>query len=164
MFNFFLAQVHSITESAPDELLHWIGVFHLIFLHFPIALILSAVFADFLYLCCKKQVFFDASRLMILFAAISVVPTVITGIAYSAQMHYQGIMVIYFWLHFALGIWIALFSITATILRELHINKKISTLSGYYACMVILFFSVIATGFFGGEMSFGPNYFVESGN
>lgn len=153
------AHFQGAAEGVYGKLIHWIGNFHLIFLHFPIALIITTACADLLFLYSKKPLFSEASRLMILCTAISAILTVLTGFAFAYQMHYEGILATFYWLHLSLGILIALLAVVAVFLRELHANKKLTSLRAYYFCIVALFISVNATGFFGGEMTFGLNYF-----
>lgn len=149
-------------HNAAGTIGGWIqrlGNLHLIFLHFPIALLLSAAIADLLFIWFRKPLFFEASRSMLLFGAFSAIPTVLTGMALAYGSHYEGILATFFWLHFFLGIGITLLAFFALILRERHRKNKIETLKGYYLCMALLFITVNATGFFGGMMTFGIDFF-----
>ena len=56
-----------------------IGKLHVILVHFPIALALSAVLADFLYAITRKEFFRISGMYCLILAAIAIIPTVYTG-------------------------------------------------------------------------------------
>ena len=63
--------------------LQWLGSFHMIFLHFPVALINMVAISEFLFVIAKKPVFEISSRFMLIAAAITAPPTAMLGLIYS---------------------------------------------------------------------------------
>lgn len=132
-----------------------IGRFHLVFLHFPIALIVMTVLAEFLWIWYRNPVFHHAARVMILAAAVFVVPTVCLGFAYSYGNHYEGLSYDLFVWHRYFGCVTAGLAIIAAILKERYVRESDFSPVSYYACLFFLFFSVSLTGAFGGSLTFG---------
>ncbi|MCE5293196.1 MAG: hypothetical protein LLF94_01105, partial [Chlamydiales bacterium] len=87
-----------------DEILSWLGNFHLILLHFPIALVCMVVIAELLFFWQKNPLYDNAGRFMLLAAAVMAIPTVLTGFAYGYNAQYEGVMASYFWWHRFFGI------------------------------------------------------------
>lgn len=138
--------------------MQWIGNFHFIFLHFPIALIVMTVISECLFWKYKNPFFDHASRFMLIAAAVSTIPTVLTGFAFSYGVAYEGNIADLFWWHRFLGIFIAALSFLTVIFKELTVRKTIR--SSIYSCsLAILFIFINITGYLGGEMTFGPHYF-----
>lgn len=133
--------------------MQWIGNFHLIFLHFPIALIIMTVISECLSFKYKNLFFNHASRFMLIAATVSTIPTLITGLAFSYGVSYEGNMADFFWWHRFLGIFIAALSLFTVILKELTVRKSLRP-TNYYISLSILFISVNITGYLGGEITF----------
>lgn len=145
------------TESAvnqyagrPQTWLQWLGSFHFIFLHFPIALIVITVVSEGLFVLYSSPIFDGASRFMLISAAILSFPTALLGLAYSYTAPYDGLLADFLWWHMWLGFTTAIFAIIVAFLREYGRNKI------YYACLFLLFLLVNITGYLGGGMTFGP--------
>jgi len=128
-----------------------IGSFHLILLHFPIALINMLAVSESLLAWYKKPIFEYASRFLIISAAILSTPTALLGLIYSYSASYEGLMETFLLWHMWFGISTAALAIGVAFIREC-----IGPNSLYYFCMVLLVLMVNITGFFGGEMTFGP--------
>lgn len=149
---------HMETESSKDthsKIVHWFGNFHLIFLHFPIALIVMTVVSELLFCWYGFPVFDQSSRFMIIAAAITTIPTALFGFALAYEAHYEGILFSFFWWHRIFGVFTTLLTIVAAILREDYSGKRWA-MKAYYICLAIVFLSVNLTGYLGGAMSFGP--------
>lgn len=132
-----------------------IGRFHFIFLHFPIALIVMTVVAEWLWIWFASSLFSHAARFMILSAAIFALPTALLGLALGYGQNYEGISLdLYVW-HRYFGFLTAGLAILAAILRERYLQKYSTSLVGYYVCLFLLFLSVSLTGAFGGSLAFG---------
>lgn len=140
-------------SDSYNKIIHWLGNFHPIFLHFPIALIAMTVISELLLFWFGNPLFDHASRFMIIAAAITVIPTALFGFAYGYHAHYEGDLATLFEWHQFSGIFTTLFTIAAATLRELHSSRRI-----YYICLTIIFISVNLTAYFGGEMTFGPGH------
>lgn len=143
-----------VGEDAYSKIIQLLGNLHPIFLHFPIALIIMTVISELLFFWCGSSLFDHASRFMIIAAAISAIPTALSGFAFGYDAHYEGILSDFFWWHRFLGVLTTLFTIAAAALKELHSRKQWHTMKAYYICLAIIFISVNLTGFLGGEMTF----------
>lgn len=139
-------------ENKSIEFVRWIGNLHLIFLHFPIALIIMTVISELLHLITKNVLFDHASRFMIISAAIFSVPTIIFGFALAYQVPYEGLLSTFYIWHQSLGIFTAILCIWTALLR---ISQMKSSLRVYSVCLALLLISVTVTGFFGGGLAFG---------
>jgi hypothetical protein len=129
----------------------WIGSFHLIFLHFPIALINMLAISEILLIWYKQQIFEFSSRFLLISSAILAPITALLGFIYSYSTPYSGLMEIFLFWHMWFGISTAIFSIFLVFIR-----KKIGLGKPYYIWLVLLLLMVNIAGFFGGEMTFGP--------
>lgn len=149
---------HHVNMMENDNLKSWlnsIGRFHLIFLHFPIALITMTVAAEILWVWFRNPLFDQAARFMLISAAIFVIPTVLLGWAFSYGQQYEGLQLeLYEW-HRYFGCLTAALAILATFLRERYRKRYTSSLTAYYICLFFLFISVSLTGTFGGSLAFG---------
>lgn len=156
-----IAQLEHPAEPAPvftsttdaEKILHWLGNFHPILLHFPIALILMTVVAEILFNWYKNPLFDHAARFMIIAAAISAIPTALFGLAWGYNSHYVGdFQTIFFW-HRALGLSTAVLAVLTATLRSKQQGR-----GAYYICLTLLFILVSLAAFLGGELTFGLNH------
>jgi len=140
---------------SPGNWLESIGRFHLLFLHFPIALTVMTVAAELLWLWFANPLFSNAARFMIVAAAMFAFPTALLGLAFGASHHYEGLELdLYEW-HRLFGLLTAGLAIAAAVLRERCVRVESSSTVGYYLCLFLLFLSVSLTGAFGGSLAFG---------
>lgn len=116
-----------------------IGRFHLIFLHFPIALIVMTVVAECLSIWFDNPLFPQAARFMIVAAAIFAPITALLGLAYGYGQHYEGFSLDLFVWHRYFGLLTAALAIFAAILRERYIRRHSTSLVTYY--ITLFFFS-----------------------
>jgi uncharacterized membrane protein len=141
-----------------DSLAYWLhvlGRFHLIFLHFPIALIVMTVVAEWLWLWQEKVVFDHAARFMILGAAVFAPFTALLGFALSYDMPYEGLSLDLFQWHRYFGVLTAGLTVVTAILRERFSRELTNSLTAYYFCLFVLFICINLTGTFGGILAFG---------
>ena len=141
----------TLQQGRPTSWTQWIGSFHLILLHFPIALIYMLAISELLWVWCKKPMFESSSRFLMISVAIITPPTALLGLIYSYSASYEGLMETFLWWHMWFGILTATLAITLAFIKE-----KIGTTKFYYVGLFILFLIVNITGFFGGGMTFGP--------
>lgn len=141
--------------ASPENWLASIGHFHLLFLHFPIALIVMTAVAELLWIWFKNPLFTHAARFMILAAAIFALPTALLGLALGYSSHFEGEQLdLYAW-HRNFGLMTAGLAILTAILRERCVAEKTSSATGYYLSLFVLFIFVSLTGAFGGDLAFG---------
>lgn len=141
--------------GRPQSWMQWVGGFHFIILHFPIALICMTGISELLFVYYRESIFDSASRFMLITAAITSIPTALFGLIYSYTVSYEGLLVDFIWWHMWLGIATAIFAIIVALIRE---GKGTSKL--YYACLFLLFLLVNITGMFGGGLTFGPYHML----
>ncbi|NGX50717.1 MAG: hypothetical protein K1060chlam2_00567 [Chlamydiae bacterium] len=133
----------------------WIGNFHPILLHFPIALIVMTAVAELIGMKSPSPLFKQAARFMISAAALTALPTALLGLAYGYDVSYDELHSLLFWWHRSLGLSTALLALITASFKELQIRGKIGR-SAYLICLTLLLLLVTATAFLGGEMTFGP--------
>lgn len=151
-------EIFTVKSQSPDHLAHWlnqIGRFHLLMLHFPIALIVMTVVAEWLWIWYRNPIFDHAARFMILAAAIVAPPTALLGLALGYGQSYDGLSLdLYVW-HRYFGLLTAGLAIITAILKERYVREYGPSLTNYYICLFLLFISVSLTGAFGGGLAFG---------
>jgi uncharacterized membrane protein len=141
--------------DKPQSFAQWLGGFHFIILHFPIALINMTAFAEVLYSRYKKPIYDYSATFMIVTAAILALPTAIFGNIYSTTGVYEGLLADFLQWHMIFGISTAILAIFVAYLK---IQKEQSRL--YYASLLLLFLIVNITGMLGGGMTFGPYHML----
>lgn len=140
---------HSDTFSL-EAIYHKSGVLHLLLLHFPIALLVTTVLAELLYIW-KRDIFYDhAAKFLIISAVIFSIPTVFFGLALAASQDYGSIMGPTLEWHKYCGIITGILITITAIIRE----KKPSSWS-YFFFLLASFLMVNVTGYLGGILTFG---------
>jgi uncharacterized membrane protein len=137
--------------GRPQTWIQWIGSFHFILVHFPIALIMMTGISEILLVWWQMPIFDYACRFMIIAAAVLAVPTALLGLIYSYTATYSGLLADFIWWHMWAGITTAILAIIVAFIRERYGISKL-----YYFCLILLFLLVNITGFFGGGVTFGP--------
>jgi uncharacterized membrane protein len=139
-------------EGRPTTWTQWVGSFHLILLHFPIALINMLGISELLLVWLNRPIFDFSSRFLSVSSSVISPPTALLGLVYSYSASYEGLMEIFLWWHMWLGLLTAIFAVIVVLIREggVGIGKL------YYGCLFLLFSLVNIAGFFGGGMTFGP--------
>lgn len=133
--------------------MQWIGETHLIFLHFPIALIIMTAISDFLFYWKKKTIFDQASLFMLYAAAIWTIPTVLSGLSLGYEASYTGILADFYQWHRALGIVLLFATFFVLALRKLNYFRA------YYIGILCLVVLVTIIGALGGGLAFGLEVF-----
>lgn len=148
---------HDATEldNGYEKFIKWIGNFHPIAIHFPIALIIMSAFAEFLFILYPYPIFSHSSRFMIVAAAITAPLAALLGLAYGYDANYSGVLSDIFWWHRFLGISTAILAFITALINELNVRKIIENSLWYRIALFISVILVTITGFLGGEMTFG---------
>ena len=111
------SQFGDVKEAGDSKSwIQWIGSFHLVFLHFPIALINMLAISEVLLICYRQQIFEFSSRFLFISAAILTPPTALLGFIYSYSVSYSGLMKTYLIWHMWFGISTAMFSLITLVL------------------------------------------------
>jgi len=143
-------------------IIHWIGNFHPVVLHFPIAMITMAGIAELLNTRHPGSLYANSSRFMILTAAIVTLPNALLGLALGYEVSYPGPLSDVFWWHGACGFTTAGFALFVAWLRERYERSRDpSTLSSYRTWLAFLVLLVLSTAYLGGEMTWGLNHFFK---
>lgn len=142
-------------EGRPATWTEWIGGFHLIFLHFPIALVNMLALSELLFIWLKSPLYEASSRFLVVSAAIISLPTAVLGLIYSYSASYVGLMASFLWWHMWLGISAAVLAIAAAFIRE---GKGVGKL--YYISLFMLFLVLNIGTSLGGGMTFGPYHML----
>lgn len=143
-------------NDSDNKIIRWLGHFHPIFLHFPIALIVMTVISELCFYFYAIPLFDHASRFMIIAAALTSIPTVLFGFALGYDTHYEAVLVNLFWWHRFFGVFTMLLIIATATLRELSIRKRWNLTKIYYGCLALSFLTIAITAYLGGELTFGP--------
>jgi len=160
-----IAQVHQhgldpiATPTTLKFWIQWIGNFHPIILHFPIALIVMTGFAELCNAFKPSHMFQNAARFMLFFAAVTALPTALLGLAYATHESHDGSIFLIFWWHRFTGIATAVLAIIVCILKELQFREKIKPVL-YFIFLIGLIALITVTGFLGGEMTFGIGHLI----
>lgn len=141
--------MHDLTKAY----LNWLGSFHYVFLHFPIALTIMTACAELLYLKTGDILYRNSAQFMLSAAVVFVIPTALLGLALSYGAAYPEPFDFFFFWHRLLGIFTVCWAILTIIVRNIRYGIA------YAICLSILVLSVFFTGFFGGNLAFGQETF-----
>ncbi len=155
IFSSSTPQPADMQMGRPLNWMQWIGNFHFMFLHFPIALIMMTGVSEILWAWSQRPIFDYASRFMLIAAAILGIPTALLGLILSFVTSFSGLLGSFVWWHMWAGISTALFAIIVVFIRQ---RKGVSKL--YYVNFFVLFLLVNITGYLGGGMTFGPYHIL----
>ncbi|BBM87058.1 DUF2231 domain-containing protein [Candidatus Uabimicrobium amorphum] len=148
------------SQQKHFNFLHFMSKFHPPSTHFPIALILSAMFFEVLFWWKKKSIFQEMARIMVLMAALMSVVTVVLGWFAGTFSSYPGELGSVLEVHRWLGTSTGIFIIITSIFSELYHRKKENRYKVIYKfSLCISSMLVIATGHFGGTLIYGLNYY-----
>ena len=99
----------SIKMDPVDRAVRWLGKFHLLLLHFPIALVLAAGFAEFLSLRQRNSAPSEVVRYCISLGALAAIPTAALGWLHAASGNGIGspqILMAHRWLGTLAAVWL----------------------------------------------------------
>lgn len=138
-------------NGESGSFIHWIGNFHPVLLHFPIALITMTGIAELLFSYSSRPIFDNAARFMILVAALVAIPTALCGLAWSYGSDYGLYENLLDW-HRIFGLSTTLLAIITAYMREYKGRS-----AAYAISLVFAVIFVTVTGFMGGSLTFGIN-------
>lgn len=136
--------------SGIERTVRWIGSFHPLAVHFPIALILTTVLAELLFYSTGSVLYGHAAKFMIVTAAFAALPTALLGLANAYGVDYGPDLENTLWWHRFLGFAVVLLSTTTAFLKVFQ--EKTGKRLIYFTALFLLAFVVSFTGYLGGEM------------
>jgi mono/diheme cytochrome c family protein len=143
--------------SIVDRTLRWLGKFHLLVLHLPIALMLAAGVAEMLSVWRGSRVPSQTVLFCLTLAAIAVVPTVALGWLHATAGNGIGspqLLSAHRWVGTVAGVWVIVTALCAQRDARLGLRSRSS-----HVALIIGIALVVATAHFGGLMAHGSNFF-----
>jgi mono/diheme cytochrome c family protein len=145
--------------AAPTgpHFLHWLGKFHLLFLHFPIALLVAAAAAEGWSVVRRSRIPEPAVRLCVLLGAASTVVTVVLGWLHAGSGYGAGtprLLSTHRWLGTGAGLWV----VAAAVFSESDARRGARSRH----TRVLLFVGALLIGLaghFGGLLAHGEDFF-----
>jgi mono/diheme cytochrome c family protein len=112
-----------VSLSPTDRAVRFLGKFHLLLLHFPIALLVAAGVAEVLASWRGSREPSPTVQFCLALAAVTVVPTVILGWLYAASGNgFGSLLTIHRWLGTSVGVWVIGTALYAW--RDAHRGKR----------------------------------------
>lgn len=136
--------------TGNEAWIHWAGQYHVIFVHFPIALIILAGVSELLFSWKKDPNYDFVTRFLLIASAILVIPTVLSGLSLEESGSVPEAMN-------EIIEWHEIFGLTTLILifLTLFIRYWNGRSSLYFWSLAVLILSVIITSHLGGLVAFG---------
>lgn len=148
---FDLGAIDKGIPPSMGPLIQWFGNFHPIFLHFPIVLILLAGLTELLYAWNKNPFYDFVIKFMLVAAAIFIIPTVLSGLAFQEGVTLDESNRTILWWHRFFGIVTLILTFVTLLIRISHGRHGL-----YFVSLILLIGSVLTTSYLGGLMTFGP--------
>ncbi len=154
---------HATGHGQPHgmgRLIRFVGKFHSVAVHFPVALIVVAALAEVLAFVTKKSLFRDAARFSLVVGAMVGIAAVAVGWSAGAFTNYPTELSRTFVLHKWLGTCIGVLLVVAAILCEVyHRRGSRAAGAGYRLILAVAVVLIGLTGHFGGILVYGPGHY-----
>lgn len=152
---------HGQTADAGSgfNLLPFLGRFHILIIHFPIALLTMGGFFEVVNMLRRKSLLDPIIRIMIAFGALSSIVAVTLGLMNAIEAQYSGTLASILWWHRALGIVAMIAALATWVLVEKR--SRIKSESGYKPARIAILSTamlIAITAHFGGSLVFGWSY------
>ena len=149
-------------EAAPDEpieILPYLGRFHVVTVHFPIALLLVGALLELVGVAAPKSRAQASVPLFIGLGALSALVAAPLGLAHAIENTYSGDLGGVFWWHRALGIAVAILAVVAFGAVAMRGRKESPARAGAPTLLVLATaLLTFITGHLGGSLVFGWDY------
>lgn len=143
--------------SAEKHFLDWLGKFHVMVIHFPIALLLAAAAGEVWSAWRRIRQPAPAVRFCVLLGAISAIVAAALGWLHAASGYGLDSPVILAW-HRSFGTATAVLSVILAVLSE--IDSRRGTRSWWFRLLLLLVALLVAVaGYFGGRLAYGGDFF-----
>lgn len=151
---------HQHDHNDVHNLWRYLGKFHPMAIHFPIALIMVALLAEILAIITQNQFFPQAARFNISLAAIGVLVATLLGWAAGAFAQFQGelsqVLILHRWIGTITAVWILL---TFGFSEMSHRTDKDKWQRIYKVFLLIGTILIGITAHFGGSLVYGIGYY-----
>jgi len=142
-------------------LLPWLGRFHIIIIHFPIALISIGALFEIIGWLGRKPGFEIVVRTTIGLGALSAVVSVLLGLANAIEADYNGTLAWVFLWHRALGIATAVAGLLAWFALEYRVRQPSPRRIVAARVFILIAAALVGiTGHFGGSLVYGWEYLL----
>lgn len=154
------ASDHALENEAGfgNRLLAWLGRFHPVIIHFPIALLIAGAIAECLHLVWSKDWLTASVRFVVLFAAASAVPAAILGWLNAAYGSQPEDLAQTLFLHRWIGTTAAVLAVVTAVLSER--SRRGGSLIAFRVVLLTTAALIGLTGHLGGTLIFGEGYFA----
>jgi len=154
--------VNTATDSpsvpaAKKSLLDWLGNFHVIMIHFPIALLLAAAAGELWFAWKRVRQPSPAVRFCVLLGACSAIVAAVLGWLHAASGYGASSPSILAW-HRWLGTAIGAGSVILAVLSEIDGRRGVRSWR-FRLLLFLVALLVVMAGYFGGLMVYGEGYF-----
>jgi len=137
-----------------------LGRFHVVVIHFPIALLLMAALLEVAGLLRTSWRSDRTVRILIGFGAVAAVVAMALGLIHGMGADYPGFLGTVFWWHRALGIATAAAAVLTWLLVERRYRVPHAGRGVASGAVLLTAALVAATGHFGGSLVFGWNFLI----
>ncbi len=151
---------HTGEVHGVNRLVRFLGKFHPLVVHFPIALILVTALAEVLVLI-QGGTFYTAARFCLILAALGAIVAMLLGLAAEDFAHFSGKFNEVLETHELFGVITTINIVVAAIVSEIARRTKRQNI--YHLYRVLLLSAVILvsiTGYYGGTLVYGPHHFT----
>ncbi len=143
--------------SAEKHFLHWLGKFHVMVIHFPIALLLAAAVGEVWSAWRRIRQPIPAVRFCVLLGAISAIVAAVLGWFHAASGYGLDSPLILAW-HRRFGTATAVGSVILAVLSK--IDSRRGTRSWWFRLLLLVVALLVAeAGYFGGRLVYGDDFF-----
>ncbi len=151
---------HSEQVAGFSRFVRFIGKFHPVAVHFPIALVLAGAFAELVLILTGRGFFADAARFSVIGSALGATVAVPLGWAAGMFANYpgelSGVLSVHRWVGTAAGVVIV---ITAVLSELSRARQTTGWIWGYRVALLAAVFLAGVTGHFGGILIYGSGYY-----
>jgi uncharacterized membrane protein/mono/diheme cytochrome c family protein len=143
--------------AAKRQFLDWLGNFHVVVIHFPIALLLAAAAGELWFAWRRVRQPSPAVRFCVLLGTGSAIVAAVLGWLHAATGYGARSPSVLAW-HRWLGTAIGAGSVTLAVLSEIDSRRGVRSWR-FRLLLLLVALLVVAAGYFGGRMVYGEGYF-----
>jgi uncharacterized membrane protein/mono/diheme cytochrome c family protein len=143
--------------TSAERFARWVGKFHLLLLHFPIALVFAAGALELWTIWRRRPVPSEAVRSCLWLGAVAAIPTAVLGWLFAASGNGVGspqLLTAHRWLGTSAAVWL----IVTAIVSERDARRQARSRSGRLLLMAGLII-IALTAHLGGLMAYGEDFF-----